>query len=252
MTDVQTPKRPVRFVAYYRVSTTRQGISGLGLNAQRAAVESYVELSAGDLVGDYREVESGSAAKLHKRVMLQKALKCCKRHNATLIVAKLDRLARDAAFVLNLRDAGVEFVACDFPHANRLTIGILALVGEYERELISERTKAALKQARRRGVKLGGWHGGQPAPNEHMASMRKKHARKINARRLELWPVVKSTLDLAGGSLNETARLLNSAGVPTSSRKGTWTAELVRRIKAAAEKEGGAYGLKAKTTTGEG
>ena len=247
MTDVQPSRRPVRFVAYYRVSTDKQGIRGLGMKAQRATVESYVELSGGVLLAEFQEVESGGRAKLHKRPMLQRALRRCKIEGAVLVIAKLDRLARDAAFVLSLRDTGVDFIACDFPQANRLMIGILALVGEYERELISQRTKAALAAAKKAGQKLGGWHGNLPAPNEHMAKMRKKHAVGINSRRSELWPIIAPTLDLAGGNLNETARLLNTAGVPTASKKGQWTAELVRRIKVAAET--GRYGLK--VTTGE-
>lgn len=246
--DVQPSKRPARFVAYYRVSTDKQGIRGLGMKAQRAAIESYVELSGGAVLAEYNEVESGGRAKLHKRVMLLKALKRCKLEGAVLIIAKLDRLARDASFVLGLRDAGVDFIACDFPQANRLMIGILALVGEYERELISQRTKAALQAAKKSGKTLGGWRGNIPAPNEHMASMRKKHQVGVNRRRGELWPIIAPTLDLAGGNLNEAARLLNTAGVPTASRKGQWTAELVRRIKLAAET--GRYGLKVAPATG--
>src|SRR3954451_24854366 len=145
-----------RFVAYYRVSTDRQGRSGLGLDAQRAAVTEYLNGGNWQLVAEFTEVESG---RKNDRPKLAKALAACRRIGATLIIAKLDRLARNVAFVSNLMEAGVEFVAVDFPTANRLTIHILAAVAEHEREMISTRTKAALAAAKARGTRLGNPNG---------------------------------------------------------------------------------------------
>lgn len=143
------------FIAYYRVSTTRQGESGLGLDAQRAAVARYLAQAGpgAQLEAEYTEVESG---KRHtNRPQLAAALTHAKRARATLIIAKLDRLARNVAFISNLMESASDFVACDMPHANRLTIHILAAIAEHEREMISARTKAALEQKKVRGVKLG-------------------------------------------------------------------------------------------------
>ena len=137
----------MKYVAYYRVSTARQGQSGLGLEAQQSAVESFCEP-----IESFTEVESG---KLKQRPELMRAIAACKRHKAILVVAKLDRVARNVAFVSTLMESGVEFIACDNPNANRLTIHILAAVAEDEASRISERTKAALAAAKRRGVVLG-------------------------------------------------------------------------------------------------
>jgi DNA invertase Pin-like site-specific DNA recombinase len=139
------------FVVYLRVSTDRQGISGLGMDAQREAVSRYVQ-KHGQIVGEYIEVESGRKA---DRPKLLAALEECRRRRAVLLIARLDRLARNVAFIANLMNSDVEFVAVDMPTANRLTIHILAAVAEHEREMISARTKAALAAARARGTKLG-------------------------------------------------------------------------------------------------
>src|SRR4051812_41758138 len=141
-----------KFVAYYRVSTTRQGQSGLGLEAQRKAVTDFLDGGHWQLVAEAVEVESG---KRSDRPKLQEALRLCRLHGATLVIAKLDRLARNVAFISNLMESGVDFVAVDFPQANRLTVHILAAVAEHEREMIAQRTKAALAAAKARGVKLG-------------------------------------------------------------------------------------------------
>src|SRR4029079_5497769 len=141
-----------KWVAYYRVSTQRQGRSGLGLEAQKNAVAEFLNGGRWKLIAEFTEVETG---RNNDRPELQKALAACRMHGATLLIAKLDRLSRHAAFLLKLRDAGLEFVAADLPGANRLTVGILAMVAETEAEAISGRTKAALAAAKRRGVKLG-------------------------------------------------------------------------------------------------
>ncbi len=139
-------------VAYYRVSTKRQGASGLGLEGQRTAVAEHIARSGLALAYEYTEIESG---KNNDRTELAKAIAHAKRMGAVLVVAKLDRLARNVAFTSKLMEAGVEFVACDNPTANRLTIHILAAVAEDEARRISDRTKAALAAAKARGVKLG-------------------------------------------------------------------------------------------------
>src|SRR6266436_4972669 len=141
-----------RFVAYYRVSTDRQGRSGLGLDAQRYAVMRHVASHDGELIADFCEIESG---KRSDRPQLAAAIAAAKKAKATLIIAKLDRLARNVHFISGLMESGVEFVAADMPMANRLTVHILAAVAEHEREAISARTKAALAAAKARGVELG-------------------------------------------------------------------------------------------------
>src|SRR5919112_1067645 len=141
------------FVAYYRVSTEKQGRSGLGLDAQRKAVADYLNGGRWELAAEFTEVESG---KNSDRPALAKALQTCRVYGARLVIAKLDRLSRDAHFLLGLEKAGVDFVAADMPHANRLTVGIMAMVADEERRMISARTKAALQAAKARGMKLGG------------------------------------------------------------------------------------------------
>src|ERR1039458_3130702 len=142
-----------KFVSYLRVSTARQGASGLGLEAQREAVTSYLNGGSWQLVQELIEVESG---KSKDRPRLIEALRLCRIYNATLLVAKLDRLARNVAFVSTLMEAGVKFVAVDLPQANELTVHIMAAMAEYEAKAISARTKAALEAAKDRGTRLGG------------------------------------------------------------------------------------------------
>jgi DNA invertase Pin-like site-specific DNA recombinase len=145
-----------RFVAYYRVSTQRQGRSGLGLDAQREAVASYLRTRPGHLVGEFTEVETGKGSNaLDKRTELRKALDQCRRAKATLLIAKLDRLARNVHFVSGLLEAQVQFVAVDMPTADRTMIQIYSVMAEFEARQISARTRAALAQAKARGVALG-------------------------------------------------------------------------------------------------
>ena len=145
--------RPARrFVAYYRVSTDRQGRSGLGLEAQQKAVRDYLNGGAWEMTGEFVEVESGKRA---DRPELARALDTCRKNKAKLVIAKLDRLSRNLAFIATMMESGVEFIAVDNPHATKLTLHILAAVAEHEREVISERTKAALAAAKARGKRLG-------------------------------------------------------------------------------------------------
>jgi DNA invertase Pin-like site-specific DNA recombinase len=141
-----------KLVAYYRVSTAKQGSSGLGLEGQVAAVEAYARGIGAEIARTFREIESGKRA---DRPELLKALAHAKRSKATLVIAKLDRLSRNVAFLANLMESGVDFVACDQPTANKLTVHILAAVAEDEAIRISERTKAALAAYKARGGKLG-------------------------------------------------------------------------------------------------
>jgi DNA invertase Pin-like site-specific DNA recombinase len=139
-----------QFIAYYRVSTDRQGRSGLGLEAQQATVRGY--LGAAAPIAEFTEIESG---KRNDRPQIKQALALCRKRKARLVIAKLDRLSRNLAFIATLMDSGVEFVAVDNPHATRLTLHILAAVAEHEREMIADRTKAALGAAKARGIRLG-------------------------------------------------------------------------------------------------
>ena len=135
-----------RFVAYFRVSTDKQGVSGLGLEAQREAVSRHVAIAQGVIVAEFQEIESG---KRNDRPQIAAALAACRLRHATLVIAKLDRLARNVFFISSLQESGVDFVACDNPHATKLTIQVLAAVAEHEREAIAERTKAALAAVKR-------------------------------------------------------------------------------------------------------
>ncbi len=140
-----------KYIAYYRVSTQKQGKSGLGLEAQRSDVCRFVSRS-GTLIAEYQDIESG---KKNDRPNLILAIEECKKQNATLLIAKLDRLSRNASFILMLRDSKIDFVCCDMPDANSLTIGIMAILAQDERERTSQRTKAALSELKKKGVRLG-------------------------------------------------------------------------------------------------
>jgi DNA invertase Pin-like site-specific DNA recombinase len=146
----------MKVVTYYRVSTTAQGRSGLGLEAQQAAVSQFCQSRGCDVLSSFTEVESG---KRNERPELAKAMHHAKVTGATLVIAKLDRLSRNAAFLLQLQEGGVKFIAADMPEACNLTVGILALVAQQEREAVSARTKAALAAAKARGQRLGNPNG---------------------------------------------------------------------------------------------
>ncbi|MFN3380252.1 MAG: recombinase family protein [Runella zeae] len=141
----------MKYVCYYRVSTKAQGKSGLGLGDQKAILEKY--LRQGDqILQEFTEVESGRKS---SRIKLNEAIKVCQQYNAKLLIAKLDRLSRNVAFVMALRDSGVDFVACDLPDANTLTVGMMVTFAQYEAEKTSERTRAALAQKKMQGFQLG-------------------------------------------------------------------------------------------------
>ncbi len=190
-------------VAYYRVSTERQGQSGLGLDAQRSAVAAYV--AGRNLLDEFVEVESG---RKDNRPELAAALALCRQKRAVLVIAKLDRLARSVAFISNLMESGVEFVAVDMPQANRLTLHILAAVAEHEREMISQRTRAALAAARARGTKLGN-------PRPDMARVTFIASKQAAIFRESVTPLVR-TLRAEGRTLRAIAAELNARGIKSA------------------------------------
>jgi DNA invertase Pin-like site-specific DNA recombinase len=218
----------MKIVAYHRVSTAKQGSSGLGLEAQTRAIGEYTESKNGNLVGSFTEVESG---KNNDRPELAKALHLAKVTGATLVIAKLDRLSRNAAFLLTLRDSGVKFIAADMPDANELTVGIMALVAQQEREAISKRTKEALAAAKARGVKLGNPNG---AASLHRAGKGNKAAVKsirdnANQHAFNLAPVIEALRAEGITSLGTTAAALNERGMLTP-RGGYWHKSSVRNL----------------------
>lgn len=217
-----------RFVSYLRVSTERQGRSGLGLEAQRQTVETYLNGGQWELTAEVVEVESGAKS---DRPRLEEAIELCRAYGATLIVAKLDRLARDAHFLLGLQKAGVRFIAADNPQANDLTVGILALVAQQEREAISKRTKEALAAAKARGVKLGGFKGRAGTP-EDCNKARAAYSAKADVKAGALSAAFKRFNPAGDMSASALARALNDGGVPTPSGKGQWQAVTVQRVMA--------------------
>lgn len=218
-----------KFVAYYRVSTARQGRSGLGLEAQQAAVRDHLNGGDWSLAAEVVEVESGKRA---DRPKLAEALRLCRLHKAVLIIAKLDRLARNVAFVSALMEAGVEFVAVDFPQANRLTVHILAAVAEHEARMISDRTKAALKAAKARGVQLGG-NRGTVITAEARARSVAARTDAAGRRASDILPIIAEIQAAGATSLREIAAGLNERRIPTS-RGGEWQAVQVQRVLARA------------------
>jgi DNA invertase Pin-like site-specific DNA recombinase len=220
-------KHSGKWVSYLRVSTDKQGESGLGIEAQRNAVETYLNGGSWTLAQEFVEVESGKRS--NNRPQLAAALAACKKLKAKLVVAKLDRLARNVAFISKLMESGVEFVACDFPHANKLTIHILAAVAEHERELISSRTKAALAAAKERGKKLGGPK--QALAAKLGAAANKEAADKFAANAL---PVIRQVQASGVTTLRGIAGALTARGIPTP-RGREWSAPQVANVLKRAE-----------------
>ncbi len=142
-----------RFVGYFRVSTSEQGKSGLGLESQKSVVDNFVKSNNGVLIESFTEIETGTSKR--KRTEIYKAIDFAKKNNAVLVIAKIDRLARNVFFVSSLMETGVEFVACDLPQATNFTIHLYAALAEMEAKLIAERTKNALKEKKKQGFKLG-------------------------------------------------------------------------------------------------
>ncbi len=219
------------FVAYLRVSTDGQGRSALGLEAQEAAVRAFLAPGERLLTPPYVEVETGKSA---ERPKLRAALERCKKTGATLLIARLDRLARNVRFIATLMEEGVPFVACDMPSATPFMLHVYAAVAEEEARAISRRTKAALAAAKARGVKLGGDRGYRPEspPDARAGAAASAHARQTKADHAahDLLPIIE---ELRGGgvtSLAGIAAALNERGVRTARGTGVWTATGVRRV----------------------
>ena len=215
-----------KFVLYYRVSTQRQGQSGLGLEAQKHQATQHLQQVNGQIVDEFVEVESG---RKNNRPELEKAIDLCRAYNATLLVAKFDRLSRDAHFLLGLQKAGIKFIAADNPQANELTVGILALVAQQEAKAISERTKAALAAAKARGVKLGGYRGYNGNKDDLLTATEVKKAKADDTAKL-LEPILRRINPEGKLSLNKIAHVLNREEVTTPSGKGKWYPSTVKNV----------------------
>lgn len=210
-----------KFVTYFRVSTQRQGVSGLGMDAQRESVRQFLNGGSWDVVGEFVEVESGRKTD-EQRPQLAAALAECKKHGAKLLVAKLDRLARSVHFVSGLMKAGVKFVAVDLPEANDLTIHLMAAFAEHEAKRISERTRDALAAAKARGVVLGTAGTANLKPNiaERQAA--------ANAYADKLAPTI-AAYSASGMTQRDMVKALNDSGA-RSAHGGLWSLVQLQRI----------------------
>jgi DNA invertase Pin-like site-specific DNA recombinase len=220
-----------KFVAYYRVSTDRQGASGLGLQAQRDAIHHYLNGGRWSVIGEFTEIESGTRKRLSKRPMLESAVKLCKREKATLIVAKLDRLARDVQFISELLNSQVKFICADAPEADRTFLQMMSVFAEYEGRRIGERTKAALHQLKKQGKKLG-----SPTPEIGSAAGTKVLIEQADAYADRVGPVVREIIKKSGAStLRDIASALQHKGVLTPRGNSEWrpsqVSNLLKRVK---------------------
>lgn len=215
------------FVGYFRVSTDKQGRSGLGLDAQRTTVHGFVKSSTGQSIGDFTEVESG---RRKDRPQLQAALALCKKSRATLVIAKIDRLARNVAFVSALLESGVRFVAVDMPEADVTFLQMMAVFAEWEARKVSERTKAALAEAKARGAQFG-WAHPERRAGQAAAARRGADANRDMAVRFasNVLPIVESIQRSGATKLLEISDALNARGVATQ-RGGRWHPSTVSRL----------------------
>lgn len=221
-------EQPIKAVCYYRVSTQKQGRSGLGLEAQKEITAQYVNAVGGSIVAEFTDVESGT----HRdRPGLMEAIACCKKNNATLVIAKLDRLARDVEFTFKVVNSGIKIHFCDMPQLNTMTLGVFASVAQYERELGSKRTKDALAAKKAQGVKLGApdpkFTENQRAKSE---AVRKENAERRSTQFIDLIELYRGQ----GLTLQAIADKLNSKGFTTSRGKAfnpSTIAMYLKRIK---------------------
>lgn len=204
-------------IPYYRVSTERQGISGLGLEAQQQSVVSFASANQYSLQGEFIEVETG---KRNKRPILLEALAACRNQNAILLIAKLDRLGRNVAFISKLMESGVEFKAVDNPYAGKFIVHIMAAFAEHEREMISERTRAALQAAKRRGVQLG-------ANGKYILSKRNKKRADEFAQKMK--PILQKIRSRGINTIRAITDELNKCAIPTF-HGGCWHISTVHQI----------------------
>lgn len=214
----------MKFIAYYRVSTDKQGRSGLGLEAQQEVVDAFTKTRGIEIHKRFTDIKSGSRD--DNRPELQKALRECRLTGATLLIAKLDRLSRNARFLLTLQESSVDFVACDMPEANKLTIGLMAQLAEYERELISERTKAAIKAKKTRITASGEtWKWGNPnmseiRNNDTTKATQARQAKSMSHKK-DIREVIETIVEAEPCKLSKRsiARKLNEAGYVTAQGK---------------------------------
>jgi DNA invertase Pin-like site-specific DNA recombinase len=209
------------YIAYYRVSTDKQGRSGLGLEAQQEAVAPYRD----QITHSFTEIESGSD---NHRPQLAAAIAMCKSTGATLLIAKIDRLSRDAGFLLTLRSSGLAIMAADMPHVGTLEFGIRAVFAQHEREEISRRTKAALAAAKARGQKLGSPNprAGGLAVSAHLRAQKAATVAKV-------MPIVRDLQQLGMTTTRQIAQGLTERGIPTATGATTWHSAQVSRLLAA-------------------
>ena len=216
-------KTQQQFIGYFRVSTKMQGIDGNGMASQRDIVRRFVESQNGILEKEFSEVESGKYSD-SDRPQLAAALDYCKRNKATLVIAKLDRLARNAEFLLRLQNSGADFVCCDCPNADRFTVGILALVAQRERELISERTRLGLAAAKAKGVKLG-----NPNPQKALAAMIAANKSAKVKFAAKVFPIIQEIKSAGVKTLVGICECLNRRGISTRNGKN-WYPATIRNI----------------------
>ena len=214
------------FVSYYRVSTQQQGRSGLGLEAQKKAVMDYLNGGNWELIEEYIEIESG---KNNDRPKLNEALERCRLTGSTLVIAKLDRLSRDAHFLLGLQKSEVDFVCCDMPDANKMTIQIMAVMAQHEREAISKRTKEALAAAKARGVKLGNPNGADNFSDDSYKLGVKAIKSNADIRAEGLRVTMQGIMEAGTTSFSGIAKELNAQKIKTA-RGGKWHPSSVKRL----------------------
>lgn len=220
----------MKIVTYIRVSTDKQGRSGLGLDAQRAAIGAYAKTAEAVTVAEFQEVESG---RNNARPELEKALRMARVMGAKLVIAKLDRLSRNAAFLLKLQESNVDFVACDMPDANALTVGIMAVIAQAESQMISDRTKAAMQAAKARGQRFGNPNGAAPLRRAGKGNSATCEAQRAAAltRAHDLADVLADLEDRGFSTLQAQADELNKRGIKTA-RGGRWHPNSVSRLRA--------------------
>lgn len=220
-----------KYVAYYRVSTDKQGHSGLGLEAQRELVRTFLNGGRWSVIGEFTEIESGTRKRLKKRPMLQAALDLARKQKATLVVAKLDRLARDVQFISTLLNGNVKFVCADMPQADRTFLQMVSVFSEYEAGRISQRTSEALQALKRQGKKLG-----SPTPEIGSAEGVKVLKANADAYAEKVGPIVRDIIKKSGAStLRDIAAALTARGVETPRGNNEWhpsqVSNLLKRVK---------------------